>query len=91
MQSLLNQKQSQWAKEMLGNIRLACCVAGGMNLVPKEDDVLEVREGLGLKYKNFVCLWTLLFSQSTVLTRLGPGSIQPPCIAGGMNLVPKED
>jgi hypothetical protein len=44
LQSLLNQKQSQWAKEMLGNIRLACCVAGGMNLVPKEDDVLEVRE-----------------------------------------------
>jgi hypothetical protein len=27
---------------MLGNIRLACCVAGGMNLVPKEEDVLEV-------------------------------------------------
>jgi hypothetical protein len=56
LQSLLNQKQSQWAKEMLGNIRLACCVAGGMNLVPKEDDVLEVREGLGLKYKTLsVC------------------------------------
>jgi hypothetical protein len=27
---------------MLGNIRLACCVAGGMNLVPKEDDLREV-------------------------------------------------
>lgn len=44
MQSLLNQKQSVWAKEMLSNVRLACCVAGGMNLVPKEEDVLEVRE-----------------------------------------------
>lgn len=41
-QSLLNAKQSRWAKEMLFNARLACCVAGGINLVPKEEDVLEV-------------------------------------------------
>jgi hypothetical protein len=28
---------------MLDNVRKACCVAGGMDLVPKDDDVLEVR------------------------------------------------
>ena len=27
---------------MLSNVRKACCVAGGINLVPKEEDVLEV-------------------------------------------------
>eukprot|EP00879_Flechtneria_rotunda_P005819 GHRR01006123.1.p1 GENE.GHRR01006123.1~~GHRR01006123.1.p1 ORF type:complete len:1000 (+),score=452.54 GHRR01006123.1:320-3001(+) len=43
-ESLLNIKQSRWAKEMLGNIRLACCVAGAMNLVPKDEDVLETIE-----------------------------------------------
>jgi len=42
LQSLLNSKQARWAKEMLANTRLACCVAGGMKLVPKEDDLLEV-------------------------------------------------
>jgi hypothetical protein len=40
---LLNKGQSRWAKEMLGNVRKACCVAGGMALVPKDADVLEVR------------------------------------------------
>jgi hypothetical protein len=28
---------------MLDNVRKACCVAGGMDLVPKDADVLEVR------------------------------------------------
>jgi hypothetical protein len=42
-QSILSAQQSRWAKEMLSNIRKACCVAGGMNLVAKEEDVLEVR------------------------------------------------
>jgi hypothetical protein len=43
LQSLLNKGQSRWAKEMLGNVRKACCVAGVMALVPKDDDVREVR------------------------------------------------
>lgn len=42
LQSLLNKGQSRWAKEMLDNVRKACCVAGVMNLVPKDADVLEV-------------------------------------------------
>lgn len=44
-QSMLSKQQSQWAKEMLSNIRLACCVAGGMNVVVKEEDLLEVGVG----------------------------------------------
>jgi hypothetical protein len=43
LQSLLSKGQSRWAKEMLGNVRKACCVAGVMALVPKDADVLEVR------------------------------------------------
>jgi hypothetical protein len=46
VQSLLNKGQSRWAKEMLDNVRKACCVAGVMALVPKDDDVLEVRSEL---------------------------------------------
>ncbi len=34
-QSLLSTRQSKWAKEMLGNVRLSCCVAGALNLVVK--------------------------------------------------------
>jgi hypothetical protein len=35
LQSLLSTRQSKWAKEMLRNVRLACCVAGVCNLVVK--------------------------------------------------------
>jgi hypothetical protein len=35
-----------WAKEMLGNVRQACCVGGTMDLVVKEEDLLEVRLSL---------------------------------------------
>lgn len=34
-QSLLNTRQSRWAKELLRNVRLSCCVAGVLNLVVK--------------------------------------------------------
>lgn len=34
-QSLLNGRQSKWAKELLRNVRLSCCVAGVLNLVVK--------------------------------------------------------
>ncbi|KAF8062721.1 hypothetical protein HT031_004051 [Scenedesmus sp. PABB004] len=40
-ESLLNVRQGRWAKEMLLNVRLACCVAGATSLVPKDEDVLE--------------------------------------------------
>lgn len=30
-----------WAKEMLHNVRLSCCIAGSTNTVPKEEDVQE--------------------------------------------------
>jgi hypothetical protein len=42
VQSLLNKARAKWAKEMLNNVRLACCIAGLMNLVPKDEDLLEV-------------------------------------------------
>ncbi|KAI8470158.1 MAG: SNF2 family N-terminal domain-containing protein [Monoraphidium minutum] len=40
-ESLLSTRQARWAKEMLRNVRLSCCVAGALNLVVKDDDVLE--------------------------------------------------
>ncbi|KIY95542.1 F-box protein, partial [Monoraphidium neglectum] len=40
-ESLLSSRQAKWAKEMLRNVRLSCCVAGALNLVVKDDDVLE--------------------------------------------------
>ncbi len=46
VQSLLSAGQSRWAKEMLGNVRQACCVGGTMDLVVKEEDLLEVRLSL---------------------------------------------
>lgn len=29
-ESLMNEKQGKWAKEMIDNVRLSCCVAGGV-------------------------------------------------------------
>ncbi|GAX78477.1 hypothetical protein CEUSTIGMA_g5916.t1 [Chlamydomonas eustigma] len=43
-ESLLNKKQNKWAKEMLDNVRKACCVAGASDLVVKEEDLLECLE-----------------------------------------------
>ena len=40
-QSLLNTRQSKWAKELLRNVQLSCCVAGVLNLVVKDEDLLE--------------------------------------------------
>ena len=35
-QSLLNKANGKWAKEMLNNVRMSCCVAGATQSVPKE-------------------------------------------------------
>ena len=34
-ESILSRRQDRWAAEMFSNVRLLCCVAGAMNLVPK--------------------------------------------------------
>ncbi|KAK9795946.1 hypothetical protein WJX73_001584 [Symbiochloris irregularis] len=42
VESLLSERQTKWAREMLRNVRLSCCVAGNSNLVVKEEDVKEM-------------------------------------------------
>jgi hypothetical protein len=44
LQSLLHKRQRQWATELLGNLRLSCCVSGGMDLIPAEEDLKETLE-----------------------------------------------
>lgn len=44
-ESLLNPtRNAKWAKEMLSNIKKACCVAGQCNLETKESDIKETLE-----------------------------------------------
>lgn len=51
-ESLLSPRNSQWAIQMLNNVRMSCCVAGVINLSVKEEDLLEtlelIAERLGL-------------------------------------------
>ena len=40
-ESLLHPRNAKWAREMLANLRAACCVAGATQLAPNEADVGE--------------------------------------------------
>eukprot|EP00775_Hariotina_reticulata_P009277 gene9277-9442_t len=52
--SLLNARNTKWAKEMIFNVRQACCVAGSLDLVVKEEDLLETLQAVDdpARYKN---------------------------------------
>jgi len=43
-ESLLHPKNARWAREVVANLRAACCVAGATALAPKEEDVRETLE-----------------------------------------------
>lgn len=62
LQSLLNSKQGKWAKEMLKNVRLSCCVAGVLNLVvkvrPRPNPGQRLLLLTGLSWSNLVRCWS---------------------------------
>mmetsp|Transcript_17744 Transcript_17744/g.45445 ORF Transcript_17744/g.45445 Transcript_17744/m.45445 type:complete len:1390 (-) Transcript_17744:249-4418(-) len=48
-ESLLHPRQSKWLREMVGNVRLSCCVAGNCNLTASEEDLQETMELLAAR------------------------------------------
>ncbi|KAK9807648.1 hypothetical protein WJX72_005276 [[Myrmecia] bisecta] len=41
VESLLNMRNAKWAKQMLHNVKMSCCLAGTCNLVAQEADLQE--------------------------------------------------
>lgn len=42
-ESLMNEKQGKWAKEMIDNIRLSCCVAGEHTADSSNNSVMQLQ------------------------------------------------
>ena len=44
VESILNRsaKNAKWARQMMNNVRMSCCIAGAMNTVVKEEDLLDL-------------------------------------------------